>query len=83
MLEAQACGLPCIVSEAIQPEADLEIGLLQRLNLSESCEVWSRKAFDLAGEKDKDKEKIRKSFKNKGYELDQIVSKLLEIYKIN
>ena len=83
MLEAQACGLPCIVSEAIQPEADLEIGLLNRLQLSDSCEVWSKKAFELVGKKKKDKQEIKNAFNNKGYELSQIVNSLLEVYKIN
>lgn len=83
MLEAQACGLPCIVSEAIQPEADLEIGLLNRLNLSDSCDVWGQKALDLIGNKEKHKEKIKNAFNNKGYELDQIVSSLLKVYEIN
>ena len=30
MLEAQACGLPCLVSEAIQPEADLGLGIVKK-----------------------------------------------------
>ena len=83
MLEAQACGIPCIVSEAIQSEADLGIGLLNRLELKDSCDEWSNKAFKLVGKKQKDKANIKNSFKNKGYELNQIVSSLLDIYKIN
>lgn len=83
ILEAQACGLPCIVSEAIQHEADLEIGLLNRLQLKNSCEEWSNKAVDLVSKKQKDKANIKNAFKNKGYELNQIVSNLLKIYKIN
>lgn len=82
MLESQACGLPCVVSEAIQLEADLGIGLLTRLELKESCEAWSNKALELGGRKQKDKLKIKNSFKNKGYELNKIVNDLMDIYRI-
>ena len=34
LLEAQAAGLPCIVSEAIQPEADLGLNLFTNLKLA-------------------------------------------------
>lgn len=41
VIEAQASGLPCIVSDAIPPEADMEIGLLNRLHLHDSIETWN------------------------------------------
>lgn len=42
VIEAQASGLPCIVSEAVPPEADMEVGLLNILSLQESFEKWSK-----------------------------------------
>lgn len=42
VIEAQASGLPCIVSDAIPPEADMEVGLLNTLRLQDSCDKWSK-----------------------------------------
>ena len=39
LIEAQAAGVYCFVSEAIQPEADA--GLLQQLSLNDTAEVWA------------------------------------------
>lgn len=41
VIEAQASGLPCIVSDAVPPEADMEVGLLNTLRLQDSFEKWS------------------------------------------
>lgn len=40
VIEAQASGLPCIVSDAIPSEADLDVGLLSTLRLQDSFEKW-------------------------------------------
>lgn len=40
VVEAQASGLPCIVSDAIPLEADMEIGLLHTLRLENSTKTW-------------------------------------------
>ncbi|MEH7388535.1 glycosyltransferase family 1 protein [Bacillus sp. JJ1521] len=82
LLEAQASGLPCIVSEAIQPEADLELGLVTRLNLNDEAEVWAKKILELANKKETETEKIIKGFKKKGYEMTKGISNLLDIYQV-
>lgn len=41
VIEAQASGLPCIVSDAVPPEADMEVGLLNTLCLQDGFEKWS------------------------------------------
>lgn len=83
MLEAQASGLPCLVSEAIQPEADLEIGLVKQIRLDEGTEKWANEALKLIGKKNNNKEAIEEAFKAKGYEIEGIVNTLLDVYKIN
>lgn len=40
VIEAQASGLPCVVSDAIPPEADLEVGLLNTVRLNENSDKW-------------------------------------------
>lgn len=41
VIEAQASGLPCIVSDAVPQEADMEVGLLHMLRLQDGCERWA------------------------------------------
>ena len=83
LLEAQAAGLPCVVSEAIQPEADLELGLFSKLNLSDGSEIWANKIIEVCGKKETDKQKILDAFYKQGYSTEKCISKLLSIYKID
>lgn len=83
LLEAQASGVPCIVSEAIQPEADMGLGLVSTLSLADGPDAWAEKVIELAGQKEKNTNKIIDSFESKGYSLPQGVSKLMNIYKSN
>lgn len=82
LLEAQACGLPCVVSEAIQPEADLNINLVSRLSLTDSPDVWADTILELVGKKEKDINKIIKGFEVNGYSLQTGIIRLLGIYNI-
>lgn len=83
MLEAQASGLHCLVSEAIQPEADLGVGLVKQIKLDDGIDKWADEALKLIGKKNNNKEAIEEAFKAKGYEIEDIVNTLLDVYKIN
>lgn len=83
LLEAQAAGLPCVVSEAIQPEADLQLGLFSKLNLDDGAESWANKIIEVYGKKETDKQKILDAFDKQGYSSEKCISKLLSIYKID
>lgn len=41
LVEAQAAGLPCVISDAIPEEADVVPALVQRLSLSQPAGVWA------------------------------------------
>ncbi len=82
LLEAQASGLPCIVSEAIQPEGDLKLELVTKLSLDDGADVWADKIMDLAGKKEKNINKITTGFKKNGYLISAGTSKLINIYKM-
>jgi glycosyltransferase involved in cell wall biosynthesis len=45
LVEAQAAGLPCLVSDAVTREADLATGLLRFLSLRSSAEEWARECL--------------------------------------
>jgi glycosyltransferase involved in cell wall biosynthesis len=82
LLEAQASGLPCLVSEAIQPEADVNLNLITKLKLDDGAEVWADKIIDMIGKKEKDIKRIVQSFEENGYYMSSGISTLLEIYKL-
>lgn len=80
LLEAQAAGVPCLVSESIQPEADLQVGLLKKLNLSDDLEIWINAALEMINIPKIDNENIRNSFEEKGYKIENIVNELTNVY---
>ncbi|GLX67321.1 glycosyltransferase family 1 protein [Paenibacillus glycanilyticus] len=51
LIEAQAAGVPCLISEEVPREADLRIGLIERLALSDSPERWAEALVTLSERK--------------------------------
>ena len=47
LVEAQAAGIPCVLSEHIPYEADVFLPLINRLPLSESVGKWAETIFDI------------------------------------
>ncbi|MGG3943988.1 glycosyltransferase family 1 protein [Peribacillus psychrosaccharolyticus] len=82
LLEAQASGVPCIVSESIQPEADLNLGLVTKLSLADGPEAWAERIIESAQKKAIDKNKIVYSFINNEYSIPIGISKLMDLYEI-
>jgi glycosyltransferase involved in cell wall biosynthesis len=41
LIEAQAAGLPCLISSAITHEVDIVPGLVQRLSLEDDLDLWA------------------------------------------
>lgn len=82
LLEAQASGLPCFVSDAIQSEADLRLGLFNKLALNDSPESWANQILKLAKYKENNKEKIVQSFMENGFKVESGIEKLINLYKL-
>jgi len=81
LLEAQACGIPCVVSQAIQPEADINLGLVSKLSLSNNAEVWANQIIAMKEKKIKNKNEIRSAFKRSGYSTHEGLKRVLKIYQ--
>ncbi|WP_416150479.1 glycosyltransferase family 1 protein [Salipaludibacillus sp. HK11] len=80
LLEAQASGLPCIVSDAIQPEADLGLGLVTTLSLS-NTNKWTEQIKNVAKVKELDNKKITDAFESNGFSTKATITKLQEVYQ--
>jgi len=81
LLEAQAAGLPCVVSEAIQPEADLGLGLLRRVPLASGPGAWADAVAARAGKRERDRDAIVRAFEARGCSIDAGVARLATLYE--
>lgn len=83
LLEAQASGVPCLTSTAIQPEADLGLGILKQLNLDSELSLWEKTALNMMKTQKVNKADIRKAFEERGYKVEDIVEAFITIYGLN
>ena len=81
LLEAQASSLPCLVSESIQPEVDLGVGLVKKLSLSYKVSIWEEEANKLIKKNKFNNIDVDKAIKKKKYDLKSILECLLSVYK--
>ena len=82
LLEAQASGLQCLVSEAVQEEADLGLDLIEKLNLSDNEILWADKIVELSNRKKLSRSLIEEKFNDRGYSTSKSISRLLKIYEV-
>ncbi|MRH42688.1 glycosyltransferase [Aquibacillus halophilus] len=47
LVEAQGAGLPCVISDSITKEVDMEIGLVHSLPIND-CSIWVKKITQIA-----------------------------------
>ena len=77
LIEAQAAGVYCFVSESIQPEANA--GFLKQLSLNDSAEIWANTILLYHAEHPR-KEENRKEYYN-NYKADIVSDKYGELYE--
>lgn len=80
LLEAQASGVPCLVSEAIQQEADLGLGLISTKSLQGSAQEWAHEILKRPGKKAIHPSELSRAFKEKEYTISNSINKLSTIY---
>lgn len=49
MIEAQAAGLPCLMSDAVTPDVIVTQGLVETESLQNGPQIWAKRAFEMAG----------------------------------
>ncbi len=79
VVEAQAAGLPCIISDVIPNEADMGCGLVKRLSLEDSAEDW---ADAIVAAKDVSRIDTSDYLRRAGFDIET-VSKELQNFYIN
>lgn len=78
LVEAQAAGLPCIVSSAVSQEADLS-GLLKFISLEASSETWAKEILDHCSRKRPD---ISRQLAEAGYSIKDSVKTVEKILRM-
>lgn len=73
LLEAQMCGVPCIVSEAIQPEADLGLGLMSQLRLTDNLDLWCEQVLNRSSSKLDDYQSLISALYEKGIQKNRLL----------
>lgn len=77
LIEAQAAGLPCVISDTISKEVDIT-DLVVRKSLKLSPAVWAENIISIAGTKRKSQgEKLKYA----GYDITDTSQKLVEFYE--
>ncbi|MBG9770346.1 glycosyltransferase family 1 protein [Bacillus vallismortis] len=82
LVEAQASGLPCIISDTITEKVDAGLGLVTRLNLSEPIGIWAETIARAAAAGRPKRELIKGTLAKLGYDAQQNVGALLHVYNL-
>ena len=82
LVEAQAAGLPCVISDYVTEEADVVKHLIRRLSLVKPTTVWTAEILDLR----KNKEALRDPnalavVENSAFNIKSGVEELIRIYE--
>jgi glycosyltransferase EpsF len=79
VLEAQATGIPSIVSSNVSNICDLGLGLVSFLPIDDP-EIWSTHIVALRGKRINDRKQISEAFLNNGISIDTVSGELVKIY---
>lgn len=83
LVEAQAAGVPCLVSNNVPEESDLGIGLVKSLDLDTSAEYWAQQMQGMLTVKKNDWETRKSALQSHGYDIKIMVTRLMNIYSSN
>lgn len=77
VVEAQAAGLPCVISDTIAKEVCIT-PYVERLSLQKGAGFWAEKVLEQKGRVRKD---MREYIEKAGFDIDSLVKQLTEFYE--
>ena len=75
IIEAQASGLHCVISDTITPEADIT-GLVDYLPLNLSPSKWAEKVLEY---RNYERKNMKEEFLKQGYDIKSITEKFVQL----
>ncbi|MGQ8922492.1 glycosyltransferase family 1 protein [Bacillus halotolerans] len=83
LVEAQASGLPCIISDKITEKVDTGLGLVKRVSLSKPMDIWAETIVRAAAAGRPKRELVKDTLAKLGYDARRNVGALMNLYQIS
>lgn len=80
ILEAQAAGVPAVISDTLPSETDLGLGIVKRCSLQDEMTVWNQTVFSCINLKIPSRNSILQAFTKHGYSLEYELKRMEDIY---
>ena len=80
LIEAQAAGTPCVISDTIPDECDMGLGLIKKVSLGDSLDSWYEAIISSLKRERIPPEATTKTISENGYDLRATVKTLYNIY---
>lgn len=81
LVEAQAAGLPCVITNSITDEMDMGLGLIHKCSLSSSASQWTDTIVEAAKHRCMDENEIRKRIAACGYDAQITADQMQQLYQ--
>lgn len=80
VIEAQAAGIPCLISDTITKEVDLGNGMIKYFSLQSSHIEWEKQIHELLSNQKPTKESSIKRLCEKGYSVSSSTRQITDLY---
>jgi len=81
LVEAQAAGVPCVVSKNVTTEVDMGVGLIKFESLNSGVLQWVDDIMQMT-KVSVSPESIKDGLKKRGYDVSETLERLLAIYRV-
>ncbi len=84
LVEAQAAGLPCVVSDGVSKEADLGLSLVRFVPVDPHYkDAWMKALSISKGQPRPSREQVRAAFARRGFEVKENAARLYALYQLS